>query len=87
MFEASYRGLREWEIRYNDRDYQAGDLILLRETKNTGAEMKEGKPLEYTGRKMLVRIIFILPGPAYGLRVGWVIMSVELLPLSMCEGG
>ena len=76
VFQASWDGLRPWEIRNNDRDYQVGDSLVLEETRYTGEQMKTGEwPLEYTGRKLLVEVEFILAGPVYGLQEGWVIMS------------
>jgi len=76
VFEESWRGKKKWEIRFNDRNYQVGDWIRLNETAYTGEEMKAGKPLEYTGREITFEIEFIFRGPQYGLKDGWVIMSV-----------
>ena len=76
VFQASWDGMKQWEIRINDRDYQVGDAIVLMETKYTGEQMKTREwPLEYTGRQLLVEVEFILSGPIYGLEEGWVIMS------------
>lgn len=77
VFQKSYQGVKTFEIRFNDRDYQIGDGLFLRETKYSGEEMKEGKPLEYTGRTIHQRVTYILEGPIYGLMPGWVIMSVR----------
>jgi hypothetical protein len=75
-FQASWDGTKPWEIRKNDRDYQIGDALVLEETRYTGEQMKTGEwPLEYTGRRLLVEVEFILTGPIYGLQEGWVIMS------------
>jgi hypothetical protein len=42
VFEASFRGIKTFEIRYCvDRDFQVGDTVWLRETYYTGEEMKE----------------------------------------------
>lgn len=76
-FSASWNGRKPWEIRLNDRDYEVGDTLLLQETKWSGREMKDGKPLEYTGRVILVEVVHILAGPIYGLCDGWVIMTVS----------
>ncbi len=40
-------------------------------------EMAAGAPLEYTGKCIPVAVTHILHGPAYGLKEGWVIMSIE----------
>ena len=77
VFQDSWTGHKNFEIRYNDRDFQVGDSITLRETVYSGEEMKEGKPLEYTGREIDRKIDYILRGPLYGLKSGWVIMAVS----------
>lgn len=76
VFEEVVRGRKLFEIRKNDRGFQCGDLLRLRETRLTGAEMAAGEPLIYTGREIIVRVIGILHGPKYGLAEGWCIMSI-----------
>jgi hypothetical protein len=76
-FQKSYQGVKTFEIRFNDRDYQVGDGLRLHETKYTHADMVQGAPLEYTGRYVDLRITYIMHGPNYGLAKGWVAMSVK----------
>lgn len=76
VFEASWCGEKPYEIRFNDRSYSVGDVLVLRETVHTGAEMKAGLPLIYTGRTIVAVVKWMLHGPAYGLSDGWVIMSI-----------
>lgn len=78
VFEASWTGEKSYEIRLNDRGFQVSDLLLLEETRHSGKEMKEGKPLEYTGRRLLAHVQHVLKGPIYGLYDGWVLMSVRV---------
>jgi hypothetical protein len=76
VFEETYNGNKPFEIRFNDRGFAVGDILLLKETKYTGDEMKRfGKPLIYTGRTFHFDVSYILRGPCYGLMDGWVIMS------------
>lgn len=75
VFQAVYDGFKSYEIRHNDRNFKVNDHLLLRETKYSGEEMKNGKPLIYTGRDEYVRVTYILEGPIYGLADNWVIMS------------
>ena len=77
VFQAVSDGSKSFEIRRDDRGFQVGDDLLLRETFYTGEEMslRDGKPLVYTGRAYEFHINYILRGPVYGLKEGWVIMS------------
>lgn len=75
VFEASFKWLKNYELRFNDRDYQVGDMLKIRETQFTGAEMKAGAPLIYTDRAINREIAHVLRGPAYGLADGWVILA------------
>lgn len=76
VFRAVANGLKTYEIRRDDRDYKVGDVLHLRETAATGAEMAAGAPLEYTGNEVVKLVTHILRGPIYGLADGWVILSI-----------
>jgi ASC-1-like (ASCH) protein len=51
-FEDVISGVKKFELRYNDRNYQVGDELLLKEwnTENN----------TYTGRETTVEVIYIL---------------------------
>ncbi len=76
VFEAVLDGSKTHEIRFNDRNFQVGDILRLRETRYTGQEMKgpEPRPLEFTGRELVRKVSHVLEG--YGLQPGWVILSL-----------
>lgn len=76
-FEASWNGVKNWEIRVNDRGFQIGDHLHLKETVYTGIEMQSGSPLCYTGRQIKCEVTFILEG--YGLQKDWVILSTKII--------
>lgn len=78
VFQAVQSRKKTFEIRFDDRGFQLGDVLNLKETKSTGSEMKSGAPLVYTGNAISVIVKHILKGPIYGLREGWVIMSIEI---------
>lgn len=65
-FEAANAGIKPWELRYDDRNYAVGDLLIMR-------EWKDGK---YTGRQLTGKITYILRNFT-GLAEGWVILSFE----------
>lgn len=76
VFDAVAAGVKTFEIRLNDRDYQPGDGLLLRRTRDTGWAMKNtGAPLEYTGEEFRCIVTYVLRGPVYGLADGWAILS------------
>lgn len=63
-----------FEVRKNDRDYQVGDVLRMR-------EYAPG-PDEYTGKQMRRKILYMISGDeplgfAFGLRPGFVCMSIE----------
>lgn len=73
VFNDTWEGRKTFEIRQNDRGYMVDDILMLRETVHSGAQMRRGAPLEYTGRECTVRVTHTLEG--YGLKAGWIIMS------------
>lgn len=73
VFEASLSGKKTYEIRFNDRDFKVGDILELSETRFTGDEMRNGMPLEYTGRHITKTVSHVLTG--YALQEGWCILS------------
>ncbi len=75
VFEAVAAGSKTYELRRNDRNFQVGDELWLRETQYTGEQMKAGSPLIYTHREQYRRIGHVLNGPIYGLADGWAILS------------
>lgn len=81
VWERVFDGTKKFEIRYNDRDYQVGDILILRKTKYSAEEMQHGKPLSYINRLPVVAYVnYILHGPIYGLEENWVIMSIFTYP-------
>jgi hypothetical protein len=65
-FALVFYGIKRFEIRKNDRDFQVGDKITLR-------EFAEG---EYTGASIPnLTITYILHGPVYGIEEGYCILN------------
>ena len=65
FFEDVRLGRKSFELRKNDRDYQIGDILELR-------EMDNGEP---TGRAIEKEITYILEGFA-GLKEGYCILAL-----------
>lgn len=74
-FEAMASGAKTFEVRYNDRYFEVGDLLLLQEY--------DPNTHDYTGRSLTVAVTYILPGgitpsgPDLGLYSGYVVMAVS----------
>ena len=65
-FDAVVSNVKHFELRKDDRDYQGGDFLVLREWENE----------EYTGRETGFKIEYILRGcPEYGLMDGYCIIG------------
>ena len=67
FFPSILDGSKRFEIRKNDRGYQVGDWLLLRELTEF---------LVFTGRWALVRVEFILDDVRYGMQDNHIIMSL-----------
>lgn len=74
VFQMTWDGKKGYEIRINDRDYQSGDSVILKETRLNGAAMRDGAPLEYTGRVIEAVINSVIKD--YGMHENWVILNL-----------
>lgn len=61
-------GLKPFEIRKDDRNYQTGDTLTMFEIYDDGKE---------TGSVVSVNVTYVLHGPAYGLLAGYCIMGIK----------
>jgi hypothetical protein len=62
VFQHSWEGTKTFEVRFNDRNFQVGDLLVLREN----ATDEAGRHLSYTGRYIKAKISYILEAK-YGI--------------------
>lgn len=67
-FQASWDGLKPWELRKDDRTFRVGDELHLREF--------DPKTQRYTGRNIHAKIEYILPGGTLGLPEDMCILSM-----------
>jgi len=79
VFTHVYNGLKDFELRKNDRNFKESDTLILRETENSCEEMSNGSKLVYTGREIECEVTYVMHGPFYGLMDGWVIMGIEVV--------
>lgn len=59
---------KTFEVRKNDRDFQTGDVIILKEW--------DPKEKQFTGRLLGARIGYILPGGHLGIEPGYCVMQL-----------
>ncbi len=67
-FQSVYAGVKSFEIRVNDRDYQVGDSLHLKEY--------DPKTNSYSGRWVSKRITYMIRGGNYGLPENLVVMAI-----------
>lgn len=68
-FDEIRKGRKHVEVRKDDRDFEVGDLLLLREY--------DDGPDEYTGRHLLARVTHIIREQDHqGITTGFVAMSI-----------
>lgn len=67
-FDDVNSGRKPFECRVNDRDYQVGDTLVMR-------EWLPG--VEYTGREIVRRITYVLPGGLFGIKKGYCVLGIS----------
>jgi hypothetical protein len=68
-FEDVFNGKKTFELRRNDREFQLGDILILKEW--------EQDTCRYTGRQVSKKVEYILEGGSLGLEKGYVIMALS----------
>jgi hypothetical protein len=71
-YEAVRAGIKRFEWRLNDREYQSGDVLHLREYEPPGF-IEMGK---YTGRSLKARVTYVLSA-GFGLPAGYCVLSLS----------
>jgi len=67
FFQSVKDGIKKFELRYDDRKYDLGDYVHMMEIGTDG---------QVTGESVVVGPIkYIMYGPTYGLKKGWVIFN------------
>ncbi|MBO3269239.1 ASCH/PUA domain-containing protein [Hymenobacter defluvii] len=66
-FSAVEARTKPFDVRQNDRNFQVGDAVLLREY--------EPESEQYTGRVLTRWISYVLHGGAFGVEAGWCVLG------------
>jgi hypothetical protein len=78
LLDPIIRGEKTFEVRRDDRTFQVGDTLLLRETAQSGEFMREtGAAPEYTGKELRCRVTFVLRGPVYAVPAGYAVLAIR----------
>jgi hypothetical protein len=72
FFQASWIGLKPYEVRFNDRDFAVGDRLRLLEW---DPETRDG----YTGREIIASITSILAGKGFMVKKGYAVLGISIL--------
>lgn len=70
-FEAVLAGLKKHEVRRDDRDFQIGDELRLREWRPENRA--------YTEREVLVRVTWKTVGGSWNVEPGFCVLSIEIV--------
>ncbi|RSK50998.1 ASCH/PUA domain-containing protein [Hymenobacter rigui] len=71
-FSAVAAGSKPFDVRLNDRDFQLGDALLLREY--------EPESEQYTGRTLERWVSYLMPGGTFGVEQGWCVLGFSEHP-------
>lgn len=68
-FKAIQSGEKPFEVRKDDRPFEIGDHMILQEY--------DIHKKEYSGKEYECRITYILRGPEFGIKKGYVVMGIK----------
>ena len=71
-FRAVEEGQKPFDVRENDRNYEVGDALILREY--------EPETEQYTGRSTTRWISYLLSGGVFGVQDGWCVIGFSTQP-------
>ena len=81
-FQAIVSGEKTFELRKNDRDFQVGDKLLLKEYNLLGiTHVTQEMKGEYTGAEQMVEVTYILKHEPmknnFGIERGYCVMGIK----------
>ena len=71
-FAAANAGNKPFDVRENDRNFQVGDLLVLREF--------DPETEQYTGQTVTRWVSYVLQGGAFGIRPEWCVLGFSDFP-------
>jgi hypothetical protein len=78
FFGAIFDGSKPFEVRFNDRDYQVDDMLLLVEVRRKSTECGVVYPVQ-TGRCVQRRVTYVLKHDDFpeGVPDGWCVLGLS----------
>ena len=73
-------GVKTYEVRENDRGYQVGDVLVLNEWEPAAPGSEYAG--HFTGRSLVVEVLYMTPGGAWGLPPSLRVMGFRLVPVA-----
>lgn len=71
-FAAVLAGTKPFDVRFNDRNFEVGDALLLREY--------EPESEQYSGRTTERWVSYLLQGGSFGIEAGWCVLGLSEHP-------
>ncbi len=81
FFQAVLDGKKRFEIRRDDRGFMEGDTLVLKEW-DPGLNPGLSGDLNYTGRKIRVRVTYKLHGGMFGVDLEYCVLGFEYIDTS-----
>jgi hypothetical protein len=79
QFQAMWTGRKRAEFRRDDRGYEVGDLLELREW--------DPDERRYTGFRLTARVTHLVRGPEFAVPAGFAVLSIEVLDARVARPG
>lgn len=88
-FDATARGDKPFDVRRDDRGFQKGDTLRLREflPRPPGLTSYERERNSFTGREIICDVLWILTGGQFGIEPGFVVMGLRVRPTPDQQSG
>jgi|WetSurMetagenome_2_1015567.scaffolds.fasta_scaffold11134_8 hypothetical protein len=83
FFNDAILGIKSFELRKNDRDYQVGDELSLREFIPEIPSTSDRSRGYFTGHVCRFRVIYVLKDFEFGLEPGYCILGITIVPNSL----
>jgi hypothetical protein len=78
-WDAVAAGLKQFEVRRNDRFFQSGDVVVLRRIDDAGHYCTDPTKGKFSTMDLRFRIGWTLQGGQFGIETGYIVFQLEPL--------